>query len=184
MAKSAMIRARVEPPLKQDAEKVLDKLGMTPTEAITLFYSQVKLQRGLPFSVNIPNKETARAIRETRARKNVKSLSLAEFRKEVESLWRLAMRRVVRRNRFVKELQQIKRRNLDIQELLAVIDLLADDGAVRKGYNPHRLTGEWEGIWECHIEADWPLIYEVTDHEVILHRIGSHLDPFGLVDEI
>jgi mRNA interferase YafQ len=89
------------------------------------------------------------------------------------------MRRVVRRNRFVKELQQIKRRNLDIRELLAVIDLLADDGAVPEGYKPHRLTGEWEGIWECHIEADWLLIYEITDHEVILHRIGSHLDLFG-----
>lgn len=86
MAKSAMIRARVEPRLKHDAEAVLDKLGMTPTEAITLFYRQVKIYRGLPFAVRIPNKETIRAIRETRARKNVKISSVADWKKEVEAL--------------------------------------------------------------------------------------------------
>jgi len=86
MAKTEMIRARVEPDLKHDAEIVLEKLGMTPTEAITLFYKQVKLHRGLPFPVRIPNKETIRAIRETRAGKNVKKMTAAGFRKEVEAL--------------------------------------------------------------------------------------------------
>jgi DNA-damage-inducible protein J len=86
MAKTEMIRARVEPDLKHDAEIVLEKLGMTPTEAITLFYKQVKLHRGLPFPVRIPNKETIRAIRETRAGKNVKRMTAAAFRKEAEAL--------------------------------------------------------------------------------------------------
>jgi DNA-damage-inducible protein J len=86
MAKSAMIRARVEPGLKHEAEAVLDKLGMSPTEAITLFYRQVKLCRGLPFPVRIPNKETIRAIRETRARKSVKVSSVAAWKKDVEAL--------------------------------------------------------------------------------------------------
>jgi DNA-damage-inducible protein J len=86
MAKTEMIRARVEPDLKHDAEIVLEKLGMTPTEAITLFYKQVKLHRGLPFPVRIPNKETIRAIRETRTGKNVKKMTAAAFRKEVEAL--------------------------------------------------------------------------------------------------
>ena len=87
MAKSAMIRARVEPDLKHDAEIVLQKLGMTPTEAITLFYKQVAIQHGLPFAVRIPNKGTQRAIRETRAGKNVKKFSsVAAWKKEVESL--------------------------------------------------------------------------------------------------
>jgi DNA-damage-inducible protein J len=81
-----MIRARVEPDLKHDAEIVLEKLGMTPTEAITLFYKQVKLHRGLPFPVRIPNKETIRAIRETRAGNKVKRMTAAAFRKEVEAL--------------------------------------------------------------------------------------------------
>ena len=49
-----MIRARVEPSLKSDAESVLLVLGLTPTEAITLFYKQVALQHGLPFEVKNP----------------------------------------------------------------------------------------------------------------------------------
>jgi DNA-damage-inducible protein J len=86
MAKTEMIRARVEPDLKQEAEAVLEKLGISPTDAITMFYRQVTLQRGLPFSVHLPNKATRRAIQETRARKNTRTMSQAEFRKEVDSL--------------------------------------------------------------------------------------------------
>ena len=89
------------------------------------------------------------------------------------------MRRIVRRNRFLKELRRLKRRGQDINELLAAIDLLVEDGELPSGYNSHQLIGEWEGIWECHIEPDWLLIYEVTDDEVILHRTGSHRYLFG-----
>ena len=87
MAKSAMIRARVEPGLKHDAEAVLEKLGMSPTEAITLFYRQVKLHRGLPFPVRIPNAETRRAIREARAGKDLESFeSVEEWAKTMRAL--------------------------------------------------------------------------------------------------
>lgn len=64
MAKSETIRARVEPELKEKAERVLDKLGITPTEAIRLFYKQVALNRGLPFPVRIPNAATRKALRD------------------------------------------------------------------------------------------------------------------------
>jgi DNA-damage-inducible protein J len=87
MAKSKMIRARVEPALKQDAEAVLDKLGMTPTEAITLFYKQVTLYRGLPFPVRIPNAVTRKALHEARRRKDVESFdSVAAWAKEIRAL--------------------------------------------------------------------------------------------------
>jgi len=78
MAKSEMIRARVEPALKHEAEAVLDKLGMTPTEAITLFYKQVTLYRGLPFPVRIPNAATRKALREARNGKNIESFGSVE----------------------------------------------------------------------------------------------------------
>jgi DNA-damage-inducible protein J len=87
MAKSEMIRARVEPALKHRAEAVLDKLGMTPTEAITLFYKQVTLYRGLPFPVRIPNAATRRALREARSRKGIESFdSVVAWAKEMRSL--------------------------------------------------------------------------------------------------
>ena len=62
MTKSEMIRARVEPELKQEAETVFSKLGLSVTQAITLFYKQVTLQQGLPFAVKIPNAETCEAL--------------------------------------------------------------------------------------------------------------------------
>ena len=65
MAKTAMITARVEPELKVNAEKVLKRLGISTTEAISLFLSQIRLQRGLPFEVKIPNKTTLETFRKT-----------------------------------------------------------------------------------------------------------------------
>jgi len=64
MPKTEMIRARVEPALKIEAEEVFDALGLTPTEAITLFYRQVTLHHGLPFPVRIPNATTQAAIQD------------------------------------------------------------------------------------------------------------------------
>ena len=59
-----MIRARVDPSLKRDAETVFTQLGLTATDAITLFYTQVTLRSGLPFAVRIPNAETQEALRQ------------------------------------------------------------------------------------------------------------------------
>ncbi|HLH49760.1 MAG TPA: type II toxin-antitoxin system RelB/DinJ family antitoxin [Roseiarcus sp.] len=87
MTKSETIRARVEPALKHDAEAVLNKLGLTPTEAITLFYKQVALYRGLPFPVRIPNVATRRALREAQDRKNIESFeSVVAWAKEMGSV--------------------------------------------------------------------------------------------------
>lgn len=67
MAKTEMIRARVEPELKRQTEQVFLKLGLSATEAITLFYRQVTLHQGLPFAVKIPNSETIAALRQAQA---------------------------------------------------------------------------------------------------------------------
>ncbi len=66
MAKTEMIRARVEPELKREAEQLFSALGLSATDAITLFYKQVTMHRGLPFDVRIPNAETAEALRQAR----------------------------------------------------------------------------------------------------------------------
>lgn len=58
MAKTAQVRARLEPSLKEEAERVLEEIGMTPTEAIRVFYRQVIMRRGLPFDVRVPNELT------------------------------------------------------------------------------------------------------------------------------
>ena len=72
MAKTAIIRARVDPGLKTQMEAILLHLGMTTSEAIHLLCRQIKLQRGLPFDVRIPNELTARTLRASKAGKGVK----------------------------------------------------------------------------------------------------------------
>ncbi|MCI5223160.1 MAG: type II toxin-antitoxin system RelB/DinJ family antitoxin [Candidatus Electrothrix sp. AR4] len=65
MMKTATIHARIEPDTKEKAEKVLRRLGMTPTEAIRIFYRQICLGNGLPFPVEIPNKCTAETLKKS-----------------------------------------------------------------------------------------------------------------------
>jgi len=52
-AKDAYVRARIDSGLKRDTERILDRLGLSTTEAIRLFLVQVRLQEGLPFHVGL-----------------------------------------------------------------------------------------------------------------------------------
>ena len=71
MNKSAMIRARVDPVLKHEVEDLFEQLGLSATEAITLFYQQVKLTRGLPFEVRVPNEVSRQTFSDTDAGQNI-----------------------------------------------------------------------------------------------------------------
>lgn len=75
MAKTAVISARIDPELKQRAEKVFQELGLTTTQAITLFYKQVELERGLPFAVRVPNEVTVEALEQARTRHGLESFN-------------------------------------------------------------------------------------------------------------
>jgi DNA-damage-inducible protein J len=69
--KTAMIRARTEPNVKAQAEKILEMLGINSSEAINLFYSQIILRQGLPFEVKIPNRTTEKVFRDTDRRRQL-----------------------------------------------------------------------------------------------------------------
>ena len=62
MIKTAMVRARIEPELKSQAESVFHRLGLNATQAITIFYKQVGLRDGLPFNVVVPTATTRRTL--------------------------------------------------------------------------------------------------------------------------
>lgn len=53
MTKTATITTRISPELKNNAEQVLKRLGMTTTQAINMFLKQVELHQGLPFDVQL-----------------------------------------------------------------------------------------------------------------------------------
>jgi DNA-damage-inducible protein J len=67
MIKTAMVRARVEPELKNQAESVFHRLGLNATQAITIFYKQVGLRDGLPFDVVVPTTTTKRTFEASEA---------------------------------------------------------------------------------------------------------------------
>ena len=80
MTKSVKVQARMEEGLKQSAEEVFERLGVSPTEAIRIFYTQVSLHRGFPFAIEIPNKTTLAALRETEHPSDVETCdNLDEF---------------------------------------------------------------------------------------------------------
>ncbi|MBE2200677.1 MAG: type II toxin-antitoxin system RelB/DinJ family antitoxin [Anaerolinea sp.] len=65
MAKTAVITTRIEPEIKEEAENILAQLGLTMSQAMSMYVRQLVLRRGLPFTVNIPNQETMEAIQES-----------------------------------------------------------------------------------------------------------------------
>ena len=75
MPQTAIISARIDPELKEGAEKVFQELGLTATQAITLFYKQVELERGLPFVVRVPNEVTVEALEQARTRQGLESFN-------------------------------------------------------------------------------------------------------------
>lgn len=75
MAKTAVISARIDPELKHNAEQIFEQLGLNTSQAITLFFKQVELQRGLPFMLKIPNETTQNALEDAQTRRNLVSFN-------------------------------------------------------------------------------------------------------------
>ena len=76
--KTAIIHARIEPQTKQKAEGVLRQLGLTPTEAIRIFYRQISLRGGLPFPVAIPNELTSSTLEKSRRGEDIEEFESVE----------------------------------------------------------------------------------------------------------
>jgi DNA-damage-inducible protein J len=71
LAQSAMIRARISPDLKAEAEEILDQIGLSSSDAIRMFYKQITMRKGLPFEVRIPNATTLKTLRDADSGRNL-----------------------------------------------------------------------------------------------------------------
>ena len=78
MTKTTAITVRLDPQLKKDAQAVLNELGLTTTQAVSLFFKQISLNKGLPFAVEIPNEQTIQALEDGLNRRNVKTFENAK----------------------------------------------------------------------------------------------------------
>jgi len=79
---------------------------------------------------------------------------------------------------FKKDYKRIKKQNKDPDQLKVVIEKLVASKKLEPKYRDHRLSGDWKGHRDCHIESDWILIYRIDDEDLILERTGSHSELF------
>jgi mRNA interferase YafQ len=79
---------------------------------------------------------------------------------------------------FRRDLKRIFKRRYRLEKLEKIIDQLAAEEPLPPRCRNHKLTGNWVGHWECHIEPDWLLIYHYDHEGLHLDRSGTHADLF------
>ena len=83
-------------------------------------------------------------------------------------------------NRFKKDLKRCVKRGLDISKIIEAVKQLEANGQLPAKYKPHKLVGDRQGQWECHIQPDWLMVWEQNDMELTLLflQTGTHADLF------
>jgi DNA-damage-inducible protein J len=77
--KDEVVRARINSDIKNDVELILSECGLNTTTAITLFFQQIRLHKGLPFPVSLPNETTLQALRDMENNHNITISSFDDF---------------------------------------------------------------------------------------------------------
>lgn len=81
---------------------------------------------------------------------------------------------------FEKDFKRMIKRGKDMEKIKTVMRRLANEEILDTRHRDHKLTGDFEGFRECHIEPDWLLVYRINkrDNSIIFLRTGSHADIF------
>ena len=82
--------------------------------------------------------------------------------------------------RFKKDLKRCQRRGLDMTLIYNAMSILSNTGTLPSEYHPHKLKGNFDGQWECHIKPDWLMTWEQNDNQLTLLflQTGTHSDLF------
>ena len=85
---------------------------------------------------------------------------------------------VVISNQFKKDFKRCIKRGLNMRLITDAMDLLAETGTLPFKYHPHKLSGDKQGIWECHIQPDWLMTWEQNNDQLTLLflQTGTHSD--------
>ena len=79
---------------------------------------------------------------------------------------------------FSKDVKKMQKRKKNLEKIKMVIRSLIVGEQLDLLHRDHKLVGNYQGRRECHIEADWLLIYKVEGDQIIFERTGSHSDLF------
>ena len=79
------VRARMNKPLKNEAENILKEIGLNTTQAINLFYKKIVAVHGIPFDLKIPNENLKKSMLEVKNKKGKKHRDIKEMMKDLKS---------------------------------------------------------------------------------------------------
>lgn len=87
---------------------------------------------------------------------------------------------IVITNSCKKDIKKASKQGKNIDLLFEIVDQLSEGKQLEPKYRDHKLSGNYEGKRECHIEPDFLLIYEIRESEIVLYlvRAGSHSELF------
>ncbi len=77
---------KLDPTVKQEAQEIFAQLGLTLGEAVNLFLNQVRLKRGIPFEIKIPNEVTKQVMMDIQSGVNIEEIALEDLVKEMDSI--------------------------------------------------------------------------------------------------
>jgi mRNA interferase YafQ len=78
----------------------------------------------------------------------------------------------------MKDLDLMKKRRKNIDKILDVMSMIIWEEPLPAKYREHKLSGDYSGYTECHIEGDLLLIYRLSSEKVLFSRTGTHSDLF------
>ncbi len=83
-------------------------------------------------------------------------------------------------NQFEKDYKLCRKRGYKLELINSIFLLMEANGFLTAKFKPHKLTGNYKGCWECHIQPDWLLIWLQNDStkSITLTRTGTHSDLF------
>jgi mRNA interferase YafQ len=79
---------------------------------------------------------------------------------------------------FERDVKRAQRRGKDLEKFKTVARVLLAGQPLDPLHRDHRLVGNYEGRRDCHLEADWLLIYKIDGERLIFERMGTHSDLF------
>jgi len=88
------------------------------------------------------------------------------------------MKKVSQTRQFSRDIKRMRKRGKDRHKLQEVVKLLAEGTPLPANHRDHPLIGRRQPSRDCHIEADWILIYTADKDSLRLERTGTHSDLF------
>ena len=79
---------------------------------------------------------------------------------------------------FDKDIKRAVRRGKNVEKFKIIARTLLAGDPLDPIHRDHKLTGNYVGRRDCHIESDWLLIYKFENEFLIFERMGTHSDLF------